>query len=90
MRKIETTKKFRRDFKRVLAGRPDLETILQAVLELLMADERLPARYRDHALKGLDGVRDCHLKPDVILLSDFPDEDTLRLIRVGSHSDLSL
>jgi mRNA interferase YafQ len=55
-----------------------------------MADRPLPARYRDHALIGFDGVRDCHLKPDLILLYDKPDEDTLRLVRLGSHSELGL
>jgi len=55
-----------------------------------MADEPSPARHRDHALAGFDGVRDCHLKPDRILLYDKPDEDTLRLVRLGSHSELGL
>lgn len=32
--------------------------------------------------------RDCHIKPDLVLIYRKPDADTLELIRLGSHSTL--
>ncbi|ABV85292.1 MULTISPECIES: type II toxin-antitoxin system mRNA interferase toxin, RelE/StbE family [spotted fever group] len=32
--------------------------------------------------------RDCHIKPDLVLIYRKPDADTLELIRLGSHSAL--
>ena len=34
------------------------------------------------------GYRDCHLKPDLVLIYGKPDADTLDLVRLGSHSEL--
>jgi mRNA interferase YafQ len=51
----------------------------------------LELRYRDHPLTGdWQDYRDCHIKPDLVLIYQKPDGDTLRLVRLGSHSELSL
>jgi len=36
------------------------------------------------------GYRECHIKPDLLLLLIYrkPDANTLRLARLGSHSEL--
>lgn len=34
--------------------------------------------------------RDCHVKPNLVLIYRKPDADTLELVRLGSHSELSL
>lgn len=61
------------------------------MVSLLASDARLPARLRDHALSGEWGdCRDCHVKPDLVLIYRKPDADTLELLRLGSHSELSL
>jgi mRNA interferase YafQ len=68
-----------------------LATDLQTVLLLLVADEPLPERYVDHPLSGeWDDHRDCHVKPDLVLIYRKPDADTLQRVRLGSHSELSL
>jgi mRNA interferase YafQ len=60
-------------------------------LALLRADADMPDRYRGHALGGAwQDCRDCHLRPDLVLIYSKPDLDTIRLIRVGSHGELSL
>lgn len=52
MRTIERTGQFKRDYKRESKGqhRKGLDEALVAVLELLLADKPLPAKYRDSGL----------------------------------------
>lgn len=54
-----------------------------------MNDQSLEPRYRDHELSGdWSGYRECHVKPDLLLIYKKPDKDTLRLARLGSHGEL--
>jgi mRNA interferase YafQ len=34
--------------------------------------------------------RDCHVKPDLVLIYRKVGEDTLQLVRLGSHSELGI
>lgn len=93
MRRIDRTSRFKRDYKREAKGthRATLQTDLRPVLTALAHDEPLRSRYRDHALTGVwSDHRDCHVKPDLILIYRKPDLDTLQLVRLGSHSELGL
>jgi len=43
---------------------------------------------KDHGLLGpWKGFRECHLRPDLLLIYEKVNV-TLRLVRLGSHSDL--
>ena len=91
MRRIERTNAFRRDFKREQRGqhRRDLEALLASAISLLAEDKPLPEKNRDHALAGeWRDFRECHLKPDLLLIYRKPDADVLQLVRLGSHSEL--
>jgi len=80
-----------RDYRREKRGQRGrrLEAELRAVLTLLLNDQPLPARYRDHPLRGeWADHRDCHIRPDLILIYRKPDADRLELVRLGSHSEL--
>ena len=93
MRQTERTTRFKRDYKRESKGRHSatLENDLVAVLTLLANDAPLDARYRDHALTAdWADHRDCHVRPDLLLIYQKPDDNTLRLVRLGSHSQLGL
>jgi len=64
---------------------------LLAAVSLLAADSPLPESCRDHALTGVwTDHRDCHIKLDLVLIYRVPDAETLELVRLGSHSELSL
>ncbi|NOT53718.1 MAG: type II toxin-antitoxin system YafQ family toxin [Deltaproteobacteria bacterium] len=85
MRRIEWTTAFNRDFKKV----GSLESAFVEALWKLANDEPLPERFRDHELKGeWKGFRDCHIRPDLILVYRKPSADRLQLVRLGSHSEL--
>ena len=93
MRTIRRTSSFKRDYKREAKGRyrATLDQDLRAVLVLLVADTPLPDRYRDHPLAGeWKDHRDCHVRPDLVLIYRKPDAESLELVRLGSHSELSL
>jgi len=93
MRRIETTGQFKRDYKREARGRhrTTLDIELTSVLQSLASDHLLEPRFRDHALTGeWNDYRDCHIKPDLVLIYQKPDAETLRLVRIGSHSELGL
>ncbi len=91
MRTIETSSAFRKDFKREKSGRhgKSLNGLLSSVLNLLASDRSLPAANRDHPLVGAwKDHRDCHLKPDLVLIYRLCGPDVLQLVRLGSHSEL--
>ena len=92
MRTIEQASAFKRDYKRVAATphhRKDVGALLVAILDMLVKDQVLPEFNRDHSLGGnWAGYRECHMKPDLLLIYSKPDTETLRLARMGSHSEL--
>lgn len=91
MRTIERTATFKRDFKREkLSGRyKNLDNLLVEILTLLANDIPLLERYNDHSLiDNWQGFRECHLKPDLLLIYEKPNINTLVLARLGSHSEL--
>ncbi len=92
MRTINRTNQFKRDYKRESRSkhRLILDDMLLNVITHLMSNTLLPNHYKDHALTGnWSDYRDCHLKPDLILIYQITD-DALTLVRLGSHSELSL
>jgi mRNA interferase YafQ len=91
VRTIKRTSRFKKDYKREAKGRHrnTLDDDLRAVLTLLIADAPLPENLRDHTLSGdWADHRDCHIKPDLLLIYRKPDNDNLELVRLGSHSEL--
>jgi len=87
MKRLLTTTRFKRDLKRARKrGRPldRLEDILTALLEA----RPLPDRCRPHRLSGdWDGGWECHVAPDWLLIWE-EDDETVVLVRTGSHADL--
>ena len=98
MRFISETHTYGRDFHYAERGRYRLviRNELPDVIAALAADQPLPVKYRDHMLTGnWASHRECHIKPDLLLLymkiDDVSFEDKigeLRLVRLGSHSEL--
>ena len=92
MRTIKRTSKFKKDFKREKKSgkHPNLESELREIIELLADDAELPASKFDHSLSGnWNDFRECHIKPDLLLIYRKPiEEETLELVRLGSHSEL--
>jgi mRNA interferase YafQ len=93
MRTINQSSRFKRDFKREARGqhRQFLKENWVTILKTLANDEPLPAHLYDHPLSGdWPDFRDCHIRPDLILIYNKLGNDILHLARMGSHSELGL
>ena len=87
MLELRTTSAFEKDLKHANKQGKDLDK-LEAIVNLLQAQEQLPVRCRAHPLRGnWSGHWDCHVGPDWILLYKITDK-MLILVRTGSHADL--
>jgi mRNA interferase YafQ len=88
MREVVQTAQFKKDLRKVArSGRHRVEDLLETVDDLAK-DERLPERYRGHALTGdLSAYRECHIRPDWLLMYELTP-GRLVLVRTGSHSEL--
>jgi len=93
MRTVKYTSRFKRDYRREKSGEHSkkLDALLMEVVNLLAADKTLPRRNLDHDLTGdWRDHRDCHIRPDLVLIYRKPDDENLELVRLGSHSELGL
>lgn len=92
MRTIELSNAFKKDYKRAKANprhTQDLRALYEDAALLLAEDKPLPESYRDHYLVGeWKGYRECHLKPDLLLIYKTEEPEILRFARLGSHSEL--
>ena len=86
--KIILRTSFKKDFKREKKTDKRVPEALREVMDYLIQEKALPWKFRDHPLSGRwRGYRDCHLKPDLVLIYKVTDDD-VTLVRLGSHSEL--
>ncbi len=93
MLKIAQHTKFKSDSRKLIRSgtfsEKDEKTLFD-IIQLLAQGKDLDKKYRDHPLIGnWNKCRECHVKPDLLLIYQV-DGDTLKLIRIGSHSQLGL
>jgi mRNA interferase YafQ len=85
---LEYSTQFKKDFKKIT--KMPIPDILEVgnIISQLQRGETLPPKNVDHSLTGnWHGFRDCHIKPDLVLIYRINNE-TLQLARIGSHSEL--
>lgn len=84
---VKPTNRFLRDLKLARKRGLDIDR-LETIVDLLQAQKPLPARNRDHTLSGnWEAHRECHIAPDWLLIYTVDDE-SLILVRTGTHADL--
>jgi mRNA interferase YafQ len=81
------TNSFKRSYKKLkLTDEEDLAYI--DIIYNLLSDIKLIDKYKDHQLKGnMKAFRECHIKPDLLLVYRI-EEKVLKLVDIGSHSEL--
>ena len=87
MRKLKTTTRFEKDYKKALKSGRDLVR-LKRVMTGIASEQELPEELRDHKLVGnYQGRRECHLAGGWLLIYKL-EGDTVIFERTGSHSEL--
>lgn len=86
---LEYSGQFKKDLKLMIKRGANVEDI-RTVLHHLEDEGQVPSTYRPHILTGkFNGIWECHIKPDWLLLYDVSDTIKLvRLVRTGTHSDI--
>ena len=87
-RTIVQTKQFKKDLQKV-NFKDFTFTRFVNFLSMLSRYEQLPDEARDHQLKGiLSDYREFHLSGDLLIIYRITQDNTVELIRIGSHSQL--
>jgi mRNA interferase YafQ len=85
------TTQFKKDLKKLKKRKADFE-LTTKVLRVLQQKgvKGIPLRMRPHRLSGKFADNwECHLKPDLLIIwMQFESPKTIRLVRIGSHSEL--
>jgi mRNA interferase YafQ len=86
--KVIATGKFKKDFKKY-RNMPSKVEKIYAVLNMLKEGIKLPKEYKPHVLTGdYTGYMECHIESDLLLIWLDMEENIIKLIRLGSHSEL--
>ncbi len=87
MLNLVTTNQFKKDLKKANKQRKNID-VLSIIIDLLQYEHDLDEKYSDHSLTGnWKKHRECHISPDWLLIYQI-DQGELRLVRLGSHSEL--
>ena len=85
--RLLTTAQFKKDVRRASKRGRNLDQ-LWAVVDRLLSRQPLEPRHRPHRLSGRWArFWECHIGPDWLLIWD-QQNDSLTLVRTGSHTDL--
>jgi addiction module toxin, relE/stbE family len=88
MKEVKSGKRFKKDLKRY-ANQPNKLRKLYEVVDKLRKGESLPSSCRPHMLLGdYAGHMECHIDGDYLLIWFDEDAEVIKLIRLGSHSEL--
>ena len=91
MYQLFITSQFKKDLKKLKKRQHDFELTVK-VLKVLQHKgvQGIPSRMRPHRLRGkYADTWECHLKPDLLIIwLQFETPRTIRLVRIGSHSEL--
>jgi len=92
MLSIKRSSRFKKTFKRIVKQPWYDEELFKYVIGELAAQRPLDKEYCDHPLTGkhanLIGCRECHIKPDWLLVYKVYKEDLiLYLVETDSHSN---
>ena len=88
MKEIRKTSQFKKDFKRFSKYEEKVKTLF-SIIKRLQKGESLPPEFNPHSLKGeWKQYMECHIDDDYLLIWFDKDENILKLVRLGSHSEL--
>lgn len=88
MKKLRFSSQYKKDAKR-FRNQPQKMAKVVDILRMLRDEEPIPKIYRPHMLSGnYSGCMECHVEGDFLLIWIDETENTIGVLRLGSHSEL--
>ena len=88
MKVVVASGRFKKDLKRY-RHKPETLEKLYEVVGILERGESLPKHYKAHMLIGeYSGHLECHIESDTLLIWLDETENIIKLVRLGTHSEL--
>ena len=88
MWELKITRQFKKDLKKY-QNRADKIASLSIVLQMLRDNGTVAREYKPHLLAGeYNGFMECHVENDLLLIWLDETENLIKLVRLGSHSEL--
>ena len=89
MKEIKATKSFKKDLKRYANQPKKLRKLYDFVDKYLRTGAAIPEKYHAHMLIGAYAVHmECQIEGDYLLIWIDEETSVVKLIRLGSHSEL--
>ncbi len=89
MKEIKASSQFKKDLKKLANQPKKLRKLYDFINQYLITGEEIPTKYRPHVLIGdYAGHMECHLEGDYLLIWYDATAQLVKLVRVGSHSEL--
>ena len=89
MKEIKSGRQFKKDLKKFANQPKKLMELYYFINTYLRPGVAIPEKYRAHMLQGdYAGYMECHIQGDFLLIWIDESRNLIKLIRVGSHSEL--
>ncbi|GHV31439.1 hypothetical protein FACS1894177_06070 [Bacteroidia bacterium] len=88
MKTLHYSTQYKKDFKKYRNQPEKLQKLLK-VLIMIENEEELPKELKAHKLAGqYKDCMECHIEGDFLLIWFDENNDIIKILRLGSHSDL--
>ena len=88
MRELKITRQFKKDLKKY-QNQPRKVAKLKVVLSYLLQGVAIPQEYKPHKLLGdYKDCMECHIESDTLLIWFDENTNVVKLLRLGTHSEL--
>lgn len=88
MKELKITRQFKKDLKKY-QNQPKHIKKLKAVLGYLQRGVAVPQEYKPHKLLGdYKDCMECHIENDTLLIWFDENTNVIKLLRLGTHSEL--
>ncbi len=89
MKEIKSGKQFKKELKKYANQPRKLMELYFFIDSFLKTGQAIPEKYRAHMLRGdYAGYMECHIEGDFLLIWIDETTNIIKLIRIGSHSEL--
>ncbi len=89
MKEIKSGRQFKKDLKKFANQPKKLKKLYHFINSYLVPEVSIPQKYRPHMLQGdYAGHMECHIEGDFLLIWIDEIANVIKLVRVGSHSEL--